>query len=114
MLKCVLAQVTGMLRTHSQLRFHTPSIKFRHVKGTSESSQATAAIASARAALPAAPEPAAAPTPVASQRSTHVSFKQFILQPSKATKQFYDLPEMYGRPPISAEEADAILTGVRL
>jgi hypothetical protein len=101
----------GLFRTQVQLRFHTPSIKFRHVKGSPQSQLASGVSSAARAALPEPVVAAAAPSPASP--AVHTSYKQFLLQPSKASKQFYDLPEMYGRPSISAEEADAILAGAR-
>jgi hypothetical protein len=33
------------------------------------------------------------------------------LYPSKATRDYYDLPPMFGRPPLSAVEAQMIETG---
>ena len=108
--------------------------------GAASSSPAPApAPTPAPAAAPPAPSPAPtpAPAPAAAQTSGSHGKRQPLIRfrhgkgreqahhgstapmvfeqrpepPSKATKTYLDIPEMYGRPVISEEEMDAILSG---
>lgn len=95
-----------------QTRFHTPSIKFRHGPAAKGASGAHAGAREGVSPFVPAPPTAAAAAPAAPVH--HAAAKQWVIPPSKATKQFTDLPPMYGRPGISAAEADAILAGTAL
>eukprot|EP01138_Halocafeteria_seosinensis_P006815 gb/GECG01006968.1/.p1 GENE.gb/GECG01006968.1/~~gb/GECG01006968.1/.p1 ORF type:complete len:284 (+),score=39.97 gb/GECG01006968.1/:1-852(+) len=86
--------------SQQQNRGHTPLIQFRHGKENREKLQ------------PEKPEH----TSVATTGAPAQSFEKRLEEnfPSKADKNQFELPSMYGRPPISDEEAEAIELGMRI
>ncbi|RYG46317.1 hypothetical protein EON67_09690 [archaeon] len=83
-----------------------PSIHFRY--GKRDRIAAEPAAPEFRSASASAPAPAArAPAAAAAASIPAVP----VFPPSKASKTFLDTPALFGRPPISSAEADAILSG---
>ena len=111
MQKTLAAVSADLLMCRLQVRFHTPSIKFRY--GKRQTGAAAKVVQESSRAGFSSPQTTAAAAPAASAPAPvrHGSYKKWVTPPSKATKQFYDLPEMYGRPKISDAEANYILGG---
>lgn len=81
----------------------TPLIQFRHGKANRE------ALANQKSGKGTSGSAGAAPTAAAVDGSWEEDNYEF--RPSKATQTLEDLPSMFGRPPLSASEMEAIVMG---